>query len=83
MAEEAHPVPAHRSTAVSIPGAAALLTGVSRYRGAFPDWFGVLRTVMMVLGGVVVIATVLVVAIAVISGVIGMMGNLGKRSEKS
>jgi hypothetical protein len=43
---------------------------------ALPDWFGVVRTVMMVLGGLVVIVLVLIVAIAIISGVMGMIGKL-------
>ncbi len=47
-----------------------------------PDWFGMLRTVMMVLGGLVVIAIVLVVSVAIISGVMGMIGKLRKRSEE-
>ena len=49
--------------------------------GAFPGWFGVLRTVMMALGGVVVIAIVLVVSVAIISGVLGMIGRLRKRRQ--
>ena len=44
--------------------------------GGATDWFGILRMVMMVLGGLVVITLVLIVAIAIISGVIGMIGNL-------
>ena len=48
---------------------------------ALPDWFGVVRTVMMALGGVVVIAIVLVVSVAIISGVMGMIGRLLKRSK--
>ncbi len=36
---------------------------------------------MMALGGLVVIAIVLIVAVAVISGVLGMIGNLRKRSK--
>ncbi len=50
-------------------------------RGGFPNWFGILRAVMMAVGGLVVIAIVLVVAVAVISGVMGMIGNLKKRSQ--
>jgi len=49
-------------------------------RHALPDWFGVVRTVMMALGGVVVIAIVLVVSVAIISGVMGMLGRLRKKS---
>ncbi len=45
-----------------------------------PDWIGMLRTVMMVLGGLVVMAIVLVVAVAVISGVMGMLGKLRRKS---
>lgn len=48
-------------------------------RHGLPDWFGVLRTVMMALGGVVVIAIVLVVSVAIISGVMGMIGRLRRR----
>lgn len=44
--------------------------------GTLPDWFGIFRTVMMALGGLVVVAIVLVVAIAIISGVLGMVGKL-------
>jgi amino acid transporter len=59
--------------------AGSLVRGVSG--SASPDWFGVLRTVMMVLGGIVVIAIVLVVSVAIISGVLGMIGRLRKRSK--
>ena len=45
---------------------------------SFADLYGVLRTVMMVLGGFVVVAIVLVVAVAIISGVLGMVGRLRK-----
>ena len=57
----------------------ALAFGVSR-RGT-PDWFGVLRTVMMVVGGIVVVAIILVVSVAIISGVLGMIGRLRKRHD--
>lgn len=45
-----------------------------------PDWLGLVRTVMMTLGGLVVIAIILVVAVAVVSGVLGMAGRLRKKS---
>ena len=48
--------------------------------GSATDWFGILRTVMMVLGGLVVIALVLIVAIAIISGVMGMIGKLRRKN---
>ena len=60
---------------------AALAFAVSWDWGRFPNWFGIFRAVMMTLGGLVVIALVLVVAVAVISGVVGMIGNLRKRSK--
>jgi len=44
-----------------------------------PDWFGILRTVMMVIGGLVVVAIILIVAVAIISGVMGMVGRLRGR----
>ena len=47
---------------------------------AMPDWFGMLRSAMMFVGGLVVIAIVLVVSIAIISGVMGMIGKLRGRS---
>ncbi|MEX1309133.1 MAG: hypothetical protein AB1Z65_01815 [Candidatus Sulfomarinibacteraceae bacterium] len=53
----------------------ALTLGVA----AFPDWFGMIRTVMMMLGGIVVVAIVLVVAVAIVSGVLGMIGRLRKK----
>ncbi|MCU0305576.1 MAG: hypothetical protein MUC56_16095 [Thermoanaerobaculales bacterium] len=40
------------------------------------DWFGALRVVMMVLGGLVVVAIILVVGVAIVSGVLGMIGRL-------
>jgi choline-glycine betaine transporter len=40
------------------------------------DWFGVLRAVLMVLGGFVVVAITLVVGVAIVSGVLGMVGRL-------
>ena len=64
----------------SVPGilaGVALSTG--RWSAASPGWYDVLRTVMMVLGGLVVIAIVLVVAVAIVSGVLGMIGRLRKR----
>lgn len=53
----------------------ALTWGVA----ASPNWLGLLRTAMAVLGGIVVVAIVLVVAIAIISGVMGMIGRLRKK----
>ena len=54
--------------------AVALALGWSRAQA--PDWYGILRGVMMVAGGLVVFALVLIVMVAVISGVIGMIGKL-------
>jgi hypothetical protein len=48
--------------------------------GASSDWFGPIRTVMAVLGGIVVAVIVLIVAVAIVSGVMGMIGRLGKKS---
>lgn len=48
---------------------------------SLPDVLRMIRTVMMILGGLVVIAIVLVVAIAIISGVMGMIGRLRKRND--
>jgi hypothetical protein len=45
---------------------------------ALAEWFGVVRTIMMVLGGIVVVAIVLIVAVAITSGVMGMLGRLRK-----
>ena len=45
-------------------------------RLALPSLFGILRSVMMVLGGLVVIAIILIVAVAIVSGVMGMIGKL-------
>ena len=64
----------------SLPIAAAVFLMFGWSWVALPDWLGVVRTVMMVLGGLVVIAIVLIVAIAIISGVMGMIGKLRKRS---
>jgi len=61
--------------------ATALVVALSWSAATLPDWFGMIRTVMMVLGGIVVIIIVLVVAIAIISGVMGMIGNLRKPSK--
>lgn len=69
-----------RLIAGSLPIAAATTLEFRLSSGSMPDWIGMLRTVMMVLGGLVVIAIVLVVAVAVISGVMGMIGGLRKRS---
>lgn len=63
-----------------LPVATAGLLVFGASRRAFPDWLAVVRTVMMALGGVVVIAIVLVVSVAVISGVMGMIGRLRKRN---
>ena len=72
---------ADRFTIVSISIMTALAFGFSWNRGGIPNWFGIFRAVMMALGGLVVIAIVLVVAVAIISGVMGMIGNLRKRSN--
>lgn len=72
---------ADRLIIASLPGIAALVIGINWDRGGLPDWFGIFRTVMMALGGLVVTAIVLVVAIAIVSGVMGMVGNLRKRSK--
>ncbi len=71
---------AHRLVvgSLSVFIATVLVFGMSW--ASMPDVFGILRTVMMILGGLVVIAIVLVVAIAVISGVMGMIGKLRKKS---
>lgn len=61
--------------------ATALFVALSWSAAALPDWFGMVRTVMMVLGGTVVIIIVLVVAIAIISGVMGMIANLRKPNK--
>jgi len=68
---------ADRNPLVLTMGALAL--GESR-RGA-ADWFEVLRTVMLVVGGIVVVAIVLVLSVAIISGVLGMIGRLRKRRD--
>jgi len=60
--------------------AAVLVVSLSSSAASYPDWFGMFRTVMMVLGGIVVIGIMLVVAVAIISGVMGMIGKLGKKS---
>ena len=70
-----------RLIAGALPVVVAIIMAFGMSGFSRPDWLGMLRTVMMVLGGLVVIAIVLVVAIAVISGVMGMIGKLGKRSE--
>ena len=72
---------ADRFIVASIFIVAASLFGTSWNWGGFADWFGIFRAVMMALGGIVVIAIVLVVAVAIISGVMGMIGNLRKRSK--
>ncbi len=72
---------ADRFIAPSFSTFAALACAISWELGRFPNWIGIFRAVMMTLGGLVVIAIVLVVAVAVISGVIGMVGNLRKRSK--
>ena len=61
-----------------IAGVASM--GLAWRWSALPDWLGIVRSVMMVLGGLVVIVLVLIVAVAVISGVMGMIGNLRKKS---
>lgn len=48
---------------------------------ALPDWLAIVRSVMMVLGGLVVIVLILIVAVAIISGVMGMIGKLRKKSR--
>ena len=80
VAEDVHPVTALPTVIASLPITAAVILMFGWSWGAFPDWLGVVRILMMVLGGMVVIAIVLIVAIAVISGVMGMIGNLRKRS---
>jgi hypothetical protein len=51
------------------------------------DWLGLIRIVLMTLGGLVVVAIVTIVAIAIISGIMGILGKLkgkgndGQRSE--
>lgn len=72
---------ANRFIVASISIVTALAFGISWNWGGFPNWFGIFRAVMMALGGLVVIAIVLVVAVAVLSGVMGMIGNLRKRRE--
>ena len=46
---------------------------------ASPDWFGLVRTVMMVLGGIEVVAIGLIVAVAIVSGGRGLIGRLGRK----
>ena len=65
-------------TSFALPVVAAVLL-VSAGVAVAPDWFGILRTVMMIAGGLVVVALVLIVAVAIISGVMGMIGKLGRR----
>jgi len=77
MAREAHSLTADRYLPIATVG----ILAYGLVRCAFPDWFGVVRTVMMALGGVVVIAIVLVVSVAIISGVMGMIGRLRKRRD--
>jgi hypothetical protein len=61
----------------------ATVAGLAWSSGRALDWFGVLRTVMMVVGGLVVLGLVLVVSIAVISGIMGMIGKLRKERRLS
>ena len=56
-----------------------LVTSSVRGRMALPGLYDVLRSVMMVLGGLVVIAIILIVAVAIISGILGMIGRLRTR----
>ena len=72
---------ADRIIVASIPIVAAVAFGYEWNLAKSPDWFGIFRTVMMALGGMVVIAIVLAVAIAIVSGVMGMIGNLRKRRK--
>lgn len=67
------------SSASSVAGAVTM--GLAWRWSALPDWLGIVRSVMMVLGGLVVIVLILVVAIAVVSGVMGMIGNLRKPNK--
>lgn len=67
-----------RTENVMIVVAIALVFGWSW--GQAPEWYGMIRTVMMITGGLVVLVLVLVVSIAIISGVMGMAGRLKKKS---
>jgi hypothetical protein len=60
--------------------ATATMSALGLAMDSTPDLVGVLRTVMKVLGGFVVVALVLIVFVAIVSGVIGMAGRLKKRS---
>lgn len=63
------------------PIAGVVSMGLEWRSFALPDWLGIARSVMMVLGGLVVIALILIVAVAVVSGVMGMIGKLRKKSR--
>lgn len=66
--------PAHQAHTLAFGAALA-----SRAHLAMSDWFDVVRSVMMVAGGVVVIVLVLVVGVAIVSGLLGMIGRLRRR----
>ena len=65
-------------------GVMAVRTGVvSAFgwsRAALPDWYEVIRGAMMGLGGLVVVGLMLIVMVAVVSGLAGMIGKLKKRN---
>jgi hypothetical protein len=78
--EEEHPVtkPTSKVEWTVVLVAAVMALGWSGAQA--PDWYGIFRVVMMTVGGLVVIALVLIVMVAVISGVMGMIGRLKKKS---
>jgi hypothetical protein len=80
VAEEVTPMTPQPTdiTSLHLAAAAFLMFGWSWV--ALPDWFGIVRTVMMALGGLVVIALVLIVAVAIISGLMGMIGKLRRKN---
>lgn len=45
-------------------------------------WMELGRTVMMTVGGVVVLALILIVGVAIVSGVLGMIGRLKKTPDR-
>lgn len=71
-------------TASLHPPVSLIITAIVWFSGwewlALPDLYGIFRTVMMVLGGLVVVAIMLIVAVAIISGVMGMVGRLRKKA---
>jgi hypothetical protein len=77
--EEDHPVTRTPSKAEWTVVVTAVCLALGWSSASAPDWYGILRGVMMVVGGLVVIALVLIVMVAVISGVMGMIGRLKKR----